>query len=132
MPPLEKTNLAEAFARIAEPWRPKLVARLNGQAVKLAKLRGPFLWHQHADADELFLVVRGRFRMELRDDPADPARERTLALAEGDLLVVPKGVEHRPVADDDADAEVLLFEPLGTRNTGEVEDARLTAPTDVE
>lgn len=129
---IEKTNLAEAFARIAECWRPKLVARLNGQAVKLARFRGPFLWHQHADADELFLVVRGRFRMELRDDPADPARERAVELGAGDLLVVPRGVEHRPVADDDEEVEVLLFEPLGTRNTGEVEDARLTAPTDVE
>jgi mannose-6-phosphate isomerase-like protein (cupin superfamily) len=119
---LEKVRLAEAFARIDEPWRPKLVGELNGQAVKLARLRGPFVWHHHAAEDELFLVVRGRFRMELRDDPDDPAAERALELDTGDLLVVPRGVEHRPVADEEA--HVLLFEPASTLNTGNVRNER--------
>jgi mannose-6-phosphate isomerase-like protein (cupin superfamily) len=102
--------LADAFARIGAPWSPHVVAALNGQHVKLARLQGAFVWHHHDDADELFLVHRGRFRMEFRD--------RVVELGPGDLLVVPRGVEHRPVADDAEGAEVLLFEPAGTTNTG--------------
>ena len=105
--------LAEKFAAIHEHWSPRVVARLNGQEVKLVKFRGAFTWHHHAAEDELFLVHRGRFRMEFRD--------RTVELAQGDLIVVPRGVEHRPVADDEV--EVLLFEPAGTLNTGNVRDA---------
>lgn len=105
---MRKVNLAAAFARIPEPWTPRIAAELNGQEVKLARLRGAFVWHHHADADELFLVVRGAMRMELRDG--------VIELREGEMLVVPRGVEHRPVADDEC--EVLLFEPAGTPNTG--------------
>jgi len=118
---MDKVNLAEKLAQIAEPWRPKVIAELNGQEVKLAKIRGPFVWHRHDDVDELFLVVRGSFRIEFRD--------RTVELHPGELLVVPKGVEHRPVADEEA--EVLLFEPAGTRNTGDVVDEVFTAPDGV-
>jgi mannose-6-phosphate isomerase-like protein (cupin superfamily) len=116
---LKLIDLESAFARIAEHWRPKVVAEANGQEVKLVKIRGTFVWHRHDDADELFLTVRGRFRVELRD--------RRIELAPGQMLVVPRGVEHRTVADEEA--EVLIVEPAGTRNTGEVEDPSFTAPT---
>lgn len=115
-----KVNLEERFRRIGEAWRPKLVGTLNGQAVKLAKLEGAFVWHRHENEDELFLVVGGRLRIEFREGSVD--------LGPGEMLVVPRGVEHRPVAEPEA--RVLLFEPLGTRNTGDVEDPRFTAPTD--
>ena len=111
---MEKVNLAEKFAQFSAHWQPKVVAELNGQQVKLAKFQGPFVWHHHEHEDELFLVVRGRFRMELRD--------RTIELAAGELLVVPRGVEHRPVADEEV--EVLLFEPASTLNTGNVRNER--------
>ena len=114
---VEKVNLEEKFSLFDEHWRPKVVGELNGQEVKLVKLLGPFTWHHHEDEDELFMVVKGRFRMEFRD--------RNVWLEEGELLVVPRGVEHRPVADEEAC--VLLFEPSGTRNTGNVRND-LTAP----
>jgi mannose-6-phosphate isomerase-like protein (cupin superfamily) len=114
---MEKVNLREKLASFSDAWHPRIVAELNGQHVKVVKLRGPFTWHHHEHEDELFLVVRGRLRMELRD--------RTLELSEGELLVVPRGVEHRPVADEEA--EVLLFEPAGTLNTGNVVEARTVA-----
>lgn len=114
---IEKVNLEEKFSLFAEHWRPKVVGELNGQEVKLVKLLGSFAWHHHEDADELFLVVKGRFRMEYRD--------RDVWLEAGEFLVVPRGVEHRPVADEEA--FVLLFEPSGTRNTGNVQN-ELTAP----
>lgn len=107
---MEKVNLAEKFARFTAHWQPKIVGELNGQEVKLAKFAGPFEWHRHEMEDELFLVVRGRFRMEFRD--------RDIELETGEFLIVPRGVEHRPVAD--AEVEVLLFEPAGTLNTGNV------------
>jgi mannose-6-phosphate isomerase-like protein (cupin superfamily) len=116
---MDKVNLAAAFARITEHWRPRVVAELNGQEVKLAKFRGEFVWHHHADADELFLVVRGGCRVEFRD--------RAVALSPGELLVVPRGIEHRTVADEEC--EVVIFEPAGTRNTGNVEHPTFTAPT---
>ncbi len=115
---MDKVNLAEGFARIREHWRPRVAASLNGQEVKLVKFQGPFVWHHHEDADELFLVVRGRFRMEFRD--------RSVDLEPGELIVVPRGIEHRPVAD--AEVEVLLFEPADLLNTGNVVDAAYTAP----
>ena len=111
---MEKVNLAEKFARFTAHWQPKIVGELNGQHVKLAKFAGPFVWHSHDDEDELFLVVRGRFRMEFRD--------RDVELEAGEFLIVPRGVEHRPVAD--AEVEVLLFEPVGTLNTGNVRSER--------
>jgi len=108
-----KVNLAEKFARFSAHWQPKVVGELNGQHVKLVKFQGPFTWHHHEHEDELFLVVRGRFRMEFRDHAVE--------LEQGELLIVPRGVEHRPVADEEV--EVLLFEPAGTLNTGNVRDA---------
>ncbi len=111
---MEKINLAEKFARFTAHWQPKIVGELNGQHVKLVKFAGPFVWHSHDDEDELFLVVRGRFRMEFRD--------RDVELEVGEFLIVPRGVEHRPVAD--AEVEVLLFEPAGTLNTGNVRSER--------
>jgi mannose-6-phosphate isomerase-like protein (cupin superfamily) len=116
--PMEKVNLTEKFAQFNEHWRPKVVGELNGQEVKLVKLQGAFVWHHHEVEDEFFLVVRGRFRVEFRD--------RTVELEEGEFLIVPHGIEHRTVADEEV--EVLLFEPAATRNTGNVEDAVFTAP----
>ena len=105
---MQKINLQEKLSKFTGHWSPKIIAELNGQHVKLVKFRGAFVWHQHAHEDELFLVVRGRFRMELRD--------RVVELGEGEMFVVPRGVEHRPVADEEV--SVLLFEPAATVNTG--------------
>jgi mannose-6-phosphate isomerase-like protein (cupin superfamily) len=107
---MEKINLAEKFSRFSEHWTPKVVGELNGQQVKLVRLQGPFVWHHHEREDELFLVVKGRLRMELRD--------QTVELEPGEFLIVPRGVEHRPVADEEV--QVLLFEPASTLNTGNV------------
>lgn len=111
--PVEKVNLAQKFSLFSEHWSPKLVAELNGQQVKLVKFQGPFVWHQHENEDELFLVVNGRFRIEFRD--------YHVWLEEGEFLVVPRGVEHRPVAEEEV--HVLLFEPASTLNTGNTEGA---------
>ena len=117
---MQKINLAEKLSLFTEHWRPKIIAELNGQHVKLAKFRGEFIWHQHEHEDELFLVVRGSFRMELRD--------RTVELREGEMFVVPRGVEHRPVADEEV--AVLLFEPASTVNTGSAGGARTVSRLD--
>ena len=111
---MEKVNLQEKLDRFREYWNPKIVGELNGQLVKLVKFRGPFVWHHHDHEDELFLVVKGRFRMEFRD--------RHVLLEEGEFLIVPRGVEHRPVADEEA--HVLLFEPASTLNTENVRNER--------
>lgn len=111
---MNKVNLAEKLSLFSEHWKPKIVGELNGQQVKLVKFQGPFTWHHHENEDELFLVVRGRFRMEFRD--------RHIWLEEGELIIVPRGVEHRPVADEEA--HVLLFEPASTLNTGNVRNER--------
>ena len=95
-------------------WTPHVIAELNGQHVKLAKILGPFDWHHHADEDELFLVVKGRFRLEFRD--------RAVDVGEGEIIVVPRGVEHRPVAEDEC--HILMFEPAGTLNTGNLTNER--------
>ena len=105
---LDKINLAEKLRTFDDHWSPRIVAELNGQHVKLAKLLGEFVWHQHDEEDELFLVVAGELDIELRD--------RTLTLGPGECFVVPRGVEHRPVAREEA--HVLLFEPASTVNTG--------------
>src|ERR1700704_3468310 len=110
---VEKVNLAEKFAQFNEHWRPKIVGELNGQEVKLVKFKGVFVWHQHEVEDELFLVVRGSFRVEFRD--------HVVGVQAGEFLIVPHGVEHRTVADEEV--EVLLFEPAATRNTANVEDS---------
>jgi mannose-6-phosphate isomerase-like protein (cupin superfamily) len=114
---MQKINLAEALSHIHDHWRPTTVAELNGQDVRLVKFRGEFPWHHHEHEDELFMGVRGRFRLEFRD--------RTVEIGPGEIIVVPRGTEHRPVADEEV--EVLLFEPSATRNTGNVTDATFTA-----
>jgi mannose-6-phosphate isomerase-like protein (cupin superfamily) len=111
---MEKVNIADKFKKITEYWKPYIAGELNGQLVKLDKLKGEFVWHHHEHEDELFLVVKGRFRMELRD--------RHIWLEEGEFLVVPHGVEHRPVADEEA--WIVLFEPATTLNTGNVQNER--------
>jgi mannose-6-phosphate isomerase-like protein (cupin superfamily) len=111
---LEKVGLAEKFSLFDEPWSPKIVAELNDAYVKVVKLEGEFVWHHHDDEDELFWVVSGRLRMELRDGE--------LTLEPGELVVVPKGVEHRPVAE--GETHVVLIEPKTTLNTGNVRDER--------
>ena len=114
---MDRVNLAEAFARIDDHWRPRIVGELNGQQVKLVKFVGEFVRHHHEHEDEMFLVHRGSFRMELRD--------QTIELSAGDMIVIPRGVEHRPVADEEV--EVMLFEPAGTLNTGNVTNERTVA-----
>lgn len=109
-----KVNLASAFAGFSEHWSPRIAADLNGQQVKLVKFQGEFVWHSHAHEDEMFLVHKGSFTMEFRD--------RTIELGAGEFLVVPRGVEHRPVAEHEV--EVVLFEPASTLNTGDARDAR--------
>jgi mannose-6-phosphate isomerase-like protein (cupin superfamily) len=116
----QKVNLAEKLSLFSEHWSPKIVGELNGQHVKLVKLQGEFVWHHHDEEDELFLVVNGRFRMEFRD--------REVWLEEGEFIVVPRGVEHRPVAEEEV--SVLLFEPASTLNTGNVRDEMTVAELD--
>jgi mannose-6-phosphate isomerase-like protein (cupin superfamily) len=110
---MEKVNLGEKFARFDEVYDPKIVAELNGQYVKLVRFRGPYVWHAHEKEDEMFLVIEGRLRIDFRD--------RSIELAPGELLVVPRGVEHRPDADEEV--LVMLFEPKATVNTGAVQHA---------
>ena len=109
-----KINLAQKFSQIHEYWKPYIAGELNGQLVKLDKLKGEFVWHQHENEDEMFLVVKGRFRIEFRD--------KTVQLEEGEFIIVPRGVEHKPVADEEC--WILLFEPASTLNTGNVENER--------
>ncbi len=111
---MTKVNLREKLALFQDHWNPRIVGELNGQHVKLVKFQGEFVWHKHDQEDELFLVVHGRFRMEYRD--------RHVWLEEGQFVIVPRGVEHRPVAEEEV--HVLLFEPAGTLNTGDARDER--------
>lgn len=115
---LDRVDLAEKFASFDETWSPRIVAELNGQQVKVAKLDGEFVWHQHADEDEMFLVVKGALDLHLRDG--------VIHLGEGQLYVVPRGVEHKPVAD--GVCHVVLFEPAGVVNTGDADDPRAIDP----
>jgi mannose-6-phosphate isomerase-like protein (cupin superfamily) len=107
---MNKVNLLEKFSLFTEHWSPKITGELNGQQVKLVKFEGEFVWHRHDHEDELFFVVKGSFKMELRD--------KTIELNEGEFLIVPRGVEHKPVADEEV--WVMLFEPATTVNTGNV------------
>ena len=111
---IEKINLSEKLGRFTDYWNPRIVAELNGQQVKLAKLRGEFVWHHHEAEDELFLVLHGRLRMLLRDGE--------VVVGPGEVIVIPRGVEHRPVADEEV--HLLLFEPASTLNTGNVRSER--------
>jgi mannose-6-phosphate isomerase-like protein (cupin superfamily) len=117
---VEKVNIAEKLALFDEHWKPKVVGELNGQHVKLVKLLGEFVWHHHDEEDEMFLVVEGRFRMEFSD--------REVWIERGEFIVVPRGVEHRPVADEEA--SVMLFEPASTLNTGNVTGEMTVAELD--
>jgi mannose-6-phosphate isomerase-like protein (cupin superfamily) len=119
---MNKISLPEKFALIDEHWRPKVVASLNGQELKLVKFHGTFPWHRHENEDELFLVWRGEMTIEFRN--------HTVALAAGELCIVPRGVEHRTMAEHEA--EVLIFEPAATRNTGNILDSQFTAPNSVQ
>src|SRR5579871_5264129 len=110
---MQKVNLAEKLALFGEHWSPKIVGDLNGQQVKLVKFQGEFVWHHHDAEDELFLVVQGAFRMDYRDEEG---QERAIDLRAGEFLIVPRGVEHRPMAREEV--HVMLFEPAGTLNTG--------------
>jgi mannose-6-phosphate isomerase-like protein (cupin superfamily) len=113
---MHKVSLEEQLGLFTEYWSPRVVGELNGQQVKLAKLLGEFVWHRHEREDELFLVLSGRLVIQLRD--REVAREREVALDPGEFLIVPRGVEHRPVAHEEV--HVLLFEPASTLNTGNV------------
>jgi mannose-6-phosphate isomerase-like protein (cupin superfamily) len=116
---MDKISLAQKLSLINEHWKPHIVGELNGQQVKLVKFEGPFTWHHHDNEDELFLVVKGRFRMEYREGD-ETAPELSMWLEPGELVIIPRGMEHRPVADEEA--HVLLFEPASTLNTGNVEN----------
>lgn len=109
---MEKVNLAEKLSLFNAQWQPKIVGELNGQLIKLVKFKGPFVWHHHDNEDEMFYVVKGSFDMEFK--------EKTLTINEGEFIIVPRGVEHRPNAKEEA--EVMLFEPATTLNTGNVEN----------
>jgi len=111
---VEKINLADKLSQFDEHWSPRIVAELNGQHVKLAKVKGEFEWHHHEDEDELFHVLKGRLTIEFRD--------RSVELGPGECLVVPRGVEHRPVAEQET--HILMFEPASTLNTGNVRSER--------
>ncbi|MFT3793976.1 cupin domain-containing protein [Flavobacterium sp.] len=105
---MEKVNINEKLAQFSDHWNPRIAGELNGQHVKLVKFQGEFVWHQHEDEDEMFYVLKGEFDMEFRD--------KTVTLRENEFLIVPRGVEHRPVAKEEV--SVMLFEPASTLNTG--------------
>ncbi len=109
---MEKVNLAEKLSLFTDYYNPRIVGELNNQHVKLAKLKGEFIWHKHDDEDELFLVIKGTLTMEYRD--------RTVNINEGEFIIVPRGIEHKPVANDEV--HILLFEPASTLNTGDVKN----------
>lgn len=109
---MEKVNLAEKLSLFTDYYNPRIVAELNGQHVKLAKLKGDFIWHKHDEEDELFLVIKGNLKMAFR--------ENTVEINEGEFIVVPRGIEHKPIADEDV--HILLFEPATTLNTGDTEN----------
>jgi len=111
---MEKINLLEKFGLFNEHWTPKIVGELNGQQVKLVKFKGEFIFHKHENEDELFMVIKGKFNMEYRD--------KTVEINEGDMVIVPRGVEHKPVAEEEV--WVMLFEPTSTLNTGNLINER--------
>ena len=108
---MEKVNIKEKFSLFSDQWSPKIIGQLNGQDVKLAKLEGEFVWHDHKDEDELFYIVKGTLTLEFRD--------KVVHLNEGEMLIVPKGVEHKPIAKEEV--WVLLFEPSNIKHTGDVQ-----------
>lgn len=113
---MQKVNLTEKLAQFSDHWNPRVVGELNGQHVKLAKLKGEFVWHTHDNEDELFFVVKGKLAIALRD--------KTISLDEGEFCIIPKGVEHKPVAENEV--EIMLFEPATTLNTGDKKESDFT------
>ena len=111
---MDKVNIPDKFAQFHDHWSPKIVGELNGQQVKLAKLQGEFIWHQHEEEDELFYVIKGQLKIEFKD--------RTEVISENEMIIVPRGVAHKPIAD--AEVWVLLFEPASTINTGNITNER--------
>ncbi|MDQ6757001.1 MAG: cupin domain-containing protein [Bacteroidota bacterium] len=109
---MKAINIAEKFSLFTDYYNPRIIGELNGQYVKAAKLKGEFTWHSHENEDELFLVIKGILKIEFRD--------KTVEIKEGELIIVPRGTEHKPVADDEV--HILLFEPISTLNTGNVEN----------
>jgi mannose-6-phosphate isomerase-like protein (cupin superfamily) len=118
---MEKVNLAKKFGAFDEQWSPKIVGELNGQCVKIAKVQGEFVWHHHDVEDEMFMVIKGRLTIKLPD--------RDVTLEAGEFLIVPHGVEHKPVAEEEA--HILLFEPQATLNTGNVRNERTVEAPEV-
>ena len=117
---MEKINLKDKLAKFSEHWTPKIIAEMNDYQFKLVKIKGEFVWHNHSDTDEVFIVIEGSMKIEFKDEVVE--------LNEGEMYVVPKGVEHKPFAEDEC--KVLLVEPRGIVNTGDVE-GELTAVNDV-
>lgn len=117
---MKPINVKEKFGLFNEQWTPKIIAELNGQQVKLAKLQGEFVWHHHANEDELFLVIKGALRMQFRD--------RIVTVREGEMIMVPRSVEHNPVAEEET--WVMLFEPAATKHTGNVQHERTVENSD--
>ena len=111
---MEKVNITEKLSKFSDHWNPRIIGELNGQQIKAAKLKGEFFFHQHENEDEMFLIIKGTLKMEFRD--------RTEILKSGEFIIVPRGVEHKPVADEEV--ELLLFEPASTLNTGNIENER--------
>jgi len=114
---MHKINLLQKLALINDHWNPHIAGELNGQHVKLVKFKGPFTWHHHESEDELFMVIKGRFRMEYREEVDN---DEAIWIEEGEMIIVPRGMEHRPVAEEEC--QVLLFEPASTLNTGNKEN----------
>ncbi|MGA2923972.1 MAG: cupin domain-containing protein [Candidatus Sulfotelmatobacter sp.] len=111
-----KVNLAEKLSQMTDYWKPRIIGQLNGQELKLAKLRGTFVWHHHENEDELLLCLSGRLQIQFRDSSVE--------IGTGEFYIIPQGVEHRTSADEEC--HILVFEPIGTRNTGNVEDPKFT------
>ncbi len=111
---MEKVNIAEKLSQFTDHWNPRIIGELNGQQIKATKLKGEFFFHHHEHEDEMFLIVKGTLKMEFKD--------RTEIIKSGEFIIVPRGVEHRPVADEEV--ELLLFEPASTLNTGNIENER--------
>ena len=114
---MEKINLQQKFSTFVEQWDPRIAGELNGQYIKLVKFQGPFTWHHHDNEDEMFMVVQGRFRMDYKDSNDS---ETSAWIEEGEFIIVPRGVDHRPFAEQEC--QVLLFEPKSTLNTGDVQN----------
>ncbi|HEV8135108.1 MAG TPA: cupin domain-containing protein [Pyrinomonadaceae bacterium] len=114
---MQKINLQQKLSLINDHWNPRIAGELNGQYIKLVKFKGPFTWHHHETEDELFMVVHGRFRMDYRDESNS---DQSIWIEPGEMIIVPRGVEHCPVAEEEC--EVLLFEPASTLNTGNTEN----------